>query len=159
MSSIISFLPTRYFLSVILCLPPQGPLNMKLMYFLTGSVSKRRFWQRLSANNANVETLLVAHCMRLVSQHGIGIAVYDNVKYCLYALERQGIISLPLLQATMIVALYEISNAVYPAAYLTVGHCARLGQAMGLHDRRSLVQMFPVPRQFSRVRLQLKKCL
>ena len=97
--------------------------------------------------------------MRLVSQQSLGTDVYDNIKYCLYMLERQGIVSLQLLQATMIVALHEISNAIYPAAYLTVGHCARLGQAMGLHDRRSANQMFPLPRQLLRVRLQAKDCL
>ncbi|MBE3046106.1 fungal specific transcription factor domain-containing protein, partial [Candidatus Bathyarchaeota archaeon] len=31
-------------------------------------------------------------------------------------------------------ALYEISNAIYPAAYLTVGHCARLGHVLGIHS-------------------------
>ncbi|UKZ53304.1 hypothetical protein TrVGV298_007096 [Trichoderma virens] len=40
--------------------------------------------------------------------------------------------SLQVLQATIFVALYEIGHAIYPAAYLTVGACARYGIALGL---------------------------
>lgn len=47
------------------------------------------------------------------------------------------------LQAAILLAWHEISNAIYPAAFLTVAHCARLGQAMGIHDRRNAPQLFP----------------
>ncbi|KAJ6782300.1 hypothetical protein PWT90_00623 [Aphanocladium album] len=47
-----------------------------------------------------------------------------------------------LLQSAILLAYYEISSAIYPAAFLTVGHCARLGQAMGIHGRRNAPQMF-----------------
>lgn len=40
--------------------------------------------------------------------------------------------SLHVLQATIFIALYEMGHAIYPAAYLTVGACARYGIALGL---------------------------
>ncbi|UKZ48109.1 hypothetical protein TrVGV298_002345 [Trichoderma virens] len=78
---------------------------------------------------------------------------YELARTELYALVKQGcsdaeqnnILSVKLLQASLLVALYEIGNAIYPAAYLTIGHCARLGYAMGIHNRQNAPQMFPRP--------------
>jgi hypothetical protein len=39
---------------------------------------------------------------------------------------------LQVLQAGILIAIFEIGDAIYPAAYLTVGACARYGVAMGL---------------------------
>lgn len=70
---------------------------------------------------------------------------YLAAKRCLSYAEENNIFSLRLLQASLLMGLYEIANAIYPAAYLTVGHCARLGHAMGIHDLREAPQMFPLP--------------
>jgi hypothetical protein len=58
-------------------------------------------------------------------------------------MEDQGVISIRVLQAALLLSLYEVGHAIYPAAFLTVGKCARLGQALGIHDRRNVTQMFP----------------
>ncbi|OAQ64075.1 fungal specific transcription factor [Pochonia chlamydosporia 170] len=107
-------------------------------------VSKRRFRQRMTETNPSSDTLTLAFCMHMVSQQTINVDMYDKAKGFLSMLERGGTISIQLLQATILAALYEISHAIYPAAFLTVGHCARLGQAIGLHDRRNSLQMWPV---------------
>lgn len=69
---------------------------------------------------------------------------YLVAKRCLQFIESQSFISLRILQAALLLSLYELGNGMYPAAYLTVGHCARLGHAMGIHDRRGTLQMFPI---------------
>lgn len=53
-----------------------------------------------------------------------------------------GSVSLLLLQATLLVAVYEIGHAIYPAAYLSIGNAARLGQLMGIHDRLDAKELF-----------------
>ena len=58
-------------------------------------------------------------------------------------LESRGLISTVLLQAVLLISLYEAAHGIYPAAFLSVGHCAQLGHAMGLHDRQNVTQMFP----------------
>ncbi|QKX63441.1 uncharacterized protein TRUGW13939_10611 [Talaromyces rugulosus] len=75
--------------------------------------------------------------------------LYRTAKDCLSYVEGSNIFSIRLLQAALLIALYEVSNAMYPAAYLSVGHCARLGHAMGIHDRRRAPQMLSSPSKFS----------
>ncbi|KAL1963623.1 hypothetical protein VTN77DRAFT_7944 [Rasamsonia byssochlamydoides] len=48
------------------------------------------------------------------------------------------------MQAAILIATYEVAHAIYPAAYLSTGHCARLGYTLGLHDRQA-PQMLPKP--------------
>lgn len=75
--------------------------------------------------------------------------VYRTAKACFSYVEASNLFSIRLLQAALLIALYEIPNAIYPAAYLTVGHCARLGHAMGFQDRKRALQMVPSPSEKS----------
>jgi hypothetical protein len=43
-------------------------------------------------------------------------------------------LSVQVLQAAICIAIFEIGDAIYPAAYLTVGVCARYAIAMGLDN-------------------------
>ncbi|KAF2713108.1 hypothetical protein K504DRAFT_497936 [Pleomassaria siparia CBS 279.74] len=43
-----------------------------------------------------------------------------------------GVLSLRILQAQVLVAIYELGHAIYPAAYLSLGSCARYGMALGV---------------------------
>ncbi|KIW19214.1 hypothetical protein PV08_03508 [Exophiala spinifera] len=76
-----------------------------------------------------------------VQQHTRG-PLYTLAKRTLYLAESHGLICLRTLQANILVAAYEIGHAIYPAAYLTTGHCARLGHALGLNDRRRAPQIY-----------------
>jgi hypothetical protein len=84
------------------------------------------------------ESTLLALCMKLyctTTAHKGGnkkTALYKTSKRYLAEIEAAGLMSLRVLQATIFIALYEIGNAIYPAAYLTVGACARYGIALGL---------------------------
>ena len=50
-------------------------------------------------------------------------------------------ISIPVIQAGLLIAVYEQGQALDDAAYLTIGACARMGQAIGLH--KSLQEDLP----------------
>lgn len=84
------------------------------------------------------EGTLLALCMKLyctTAIHNGGsqkTSLYRTSKRYLSEIEAAGLMSLHVLQAATFIALYEIGHAIYPAAYLTVGACARYGIALGL---------------------------
>lgn len=73
-------------------------------------------------------------------------SLYHAAKQYLQTVETGGLLTLKLLQASVLIATYEIGHGIYPAAFLTVGHCVRLGQALGIHDKRTPApQVIPRP--------------
>lgn len=111
-------------------------------------VSKKRM--ELTLSNPGLElsfdlaVLLLS--MKLVTQVPVGgprsihSPLYSLVKRTLFMAESGGLMSLQTLQANILLAAYEVGHAIYPAAYLTTGHCARLGHGLGLNDRRRAPQ-------------------
>lgn len=73
-----------------------------------------------------------------------GMSLHSFVKQLLATVQGGGLLTLNLMQAAILIALYEISHAIYPAAYLSTGHCARLGYSLGLHDKQA-PQVLPKP--------------
>ncbi|KAL5089157.1 hypothetical protein Trisim1_006010 [Trichoderma cf. simile WF8] len=115
-------------------------------------VSKLRIYRVLNGdvNILDPDMVILSLAMKMHCQPR---TEYDLVRTEMYALVKQGcleaeqnnVFSVKLLQAFLLVALYEIGNAIYPATYLTIGHCARLGYAMGIHNRLNAPQMFSQP--------------
>ncbi|GIZ42033.1 hypothetical protein CKM354_000531300 [Cercospora kikuchii] len=68
--------------------------------------------------------------------------LYADVKAFLTYIESQNGYSMHVMQALLLISLYELGHAIYPACYLSIGHAARLGHAMGLHQRDA-PQMLP----------------
>jgi hypothetical protein len=60
---------------------------------------------------------------------------YLSLKRALLDAETAGILSLPLLQAMVLISIYELGHAIYPAAYMSIGHCVRLGLALELEKQ------------------------
>ncbi|PNP43648.1 hypothetical protein TGAMA5MH_04620 [Trichoderma gamsii] len=56
---------------------------------------------------------------------------YHAVKH--FYLEVEGSFSLLVLQAGILVALYELGHGIYPAAFLSIGQCARYAHTLGLN--------------------------
>ncbi|KAJ5389872.1 uncharacterized protein N7496_000940 [Penicillium cataractarum] len=83
-------------------------------------------------------TALLALCMKLccLSVHDDEVpekaALYQLVKKFYSEVESTRDLCVQVLQAAILIAVFEIGDAIYPAAYLTVGACARYGIAMGL---------------------------
>lgn len=71
--------------------------------------------------------------------------LYRQSKEYYAVLEIHGVITHVLLQGLLLLAYWEVGQAVYPAAFLSVGLCARLGQALGIHNQRSTIRMYPDP--------------
>lgn len=63
--------------------------------------------------------------------------MYVVLKQFLATVESIGLPSLNVVQAAILIAIYEVSNAIYPAAYLSTYHFSRLGYALGLHNRQA----------------------
>jgi hypothetical protein len=93
------------------------------------------------------DLVLLLYAMQLLSPNQGDtselVGLYAKVKQIASSLEAGGIVTTRLLQSYLLLAVYELCNAMYPAAYLTIGHCARMGYAIGVHDRRHATQMFP----------------
>ncbi|KAM0476127.1 hypothetical protein ACHAPX_006544 [Trichoderma viride] len=57
--------------------------------------------------------------------------LYHTVKH--FYLEVEGSFSLLVLQAGILVALYELGHGIYPATFLSIGQCARYAHALGIN--------------------------
>ena len=53
--------------------------------------------------------------------------------------EAAGIYKLQVLQAGILLALYELGHAIYPQAYLSIGTCARFAIAFGFDEKGTRV--------------------
>lgn len=67
---------------------------------------------------------------------------YVKVLKTLLEVENSCLPCLQLLQSIILIAVYEIGQSIYPAAYLHVGHASRLCVMMGFHDRKNASQLF-----------------
>jgi len=65
-----------------------------------------------------------------------------HVKSFYTYVEAQNGLSIQTIQALLLISLYELGHGIYPAVYLSIGHAARLGHAMGIHER-GVPQMLP----------------
>lgn len=77
------------------------------------------------------------------SHNATGTSLYSSVIAGLSFLETSGsqALSISVVQAALLLSLYELEHAIYPSAYLRVGYCARLAQIVGLHDTLRAPQM------------------
>ncbi len=64
--------------------------------------------------------------------------LYAISKRCYHHLETAGLVTRRLVQSLVLLAYYEIANAVFPGGFLTVGLCVRLGHVLGIHVRRDV---------------------
>ncbi len=69
--------------------------------------------------------------------------IYEMTKSFYSIVESRDLMSAQLIQAALLIALYELGHGLYPAAYLSIGHCARLCYAIGLHDQKGALSMLP----------------
>lgn len=71
--------------------------------------------------------------------------LYVTAKQFCYTLD--GLYTLTKLQATLIIAVYELGHAILPAAYTSIGTCASLGITLGLHNKLA-PQVLQTPRSW-----------
>jgi len=101
-------------------------------------LSKKSFNERLLSpfTPRGVDLTLLFASIKLVSSVPRGGQVRTNTyvtfKSSLLEAEMLGVLSLRLLQAWILLCVYEFCHAMYPSAYLSIGSCARYAAALGL---------------------------
>lgn len=75
------------------------------------------------------------------SLQSIKSTLYWGVKNYSVVLEANAVMTPQLIQAKMLITVYELAHAIYPAAYLSVGNCVVLCKAYGLDNRKEAPQM------------------
>jgi hypothetical protein len=112
-------------------------------------VSKKQLHQEISAFPIEMapDVVLLILCMKLVNDrptagvHDHRTRLYAVAKNFFLAVESSGSASIRLLQAGILLCIYETGHAIYPQAYISIGHIGRLGQAIGLHDTDGVPQL------------------
>jgi hypothetical protein len=116
-------------------------------------ISKKRMTRNMLNPlwEAGPDLALLFLCMKLMitrPQEGLESAnhpIYTAAKRFLALMESSGMTSLLVLQAHILVALYEIGQAIYPAAWMSAGACVRYGLLLGIHGHESSAQLLGRP--------------
>lgn len=99
-------------------------------------ISKKRIEIGISLKDGGPEVALLFLTMKLnTSRPPAGNKldpIYSVAKNFIVTLEASGAVSLTYLQAMTLLAVYEYSHSIYPAAWMTVGACARLAEILGI---------------------------
>jgi hypothetical protein len=106
-------------------------------------INKTEFFVRLkqlqTSSSASFSTLVMSTCLYAHASSPIRgrtsrvESLYYTTK-CFYSLLQSSVrVSLELLQAGLLIATYEYSQALYEASALSIGICVRMGYALGLH--------------------------
>jgi hypothetical protein len=109
-------------------------------------VSKKRLHdiQLKSSYPTRPDVVMLLLCMKLsiemptTDQRARQSSLYGAVKHLLLELERSSELSLPVLQSMVLLGLYEVGHAIYPAAFLTIGTCARYANTLGIGTQTPL---------------------
>lgn len=89
----------------------------------------------ISVRNGGPDIAMLFLAMKLITAQADEVAngtLYSLAKGFLSTLEGSGLISLLCLQSMVLIALYEYSHSIYPAAWMTIGACSRYAEMMGL---------------------------
>lgn len=99
----------------------------------------------------DIRLALLLLCMKLVTttpsyqQDAITSLLYQAVRDLSARVESACLISLELIQANILLSMYEMAHGIYPAGFLSIGRAARLCTIVGLHDRMRAPQLFKEP--------------
>lgn len=98
-------------------------------------ISRKRVNLGIAVQRGGPDIAMLFLAMRLIISPPDSInaeSLYSLTKSFSATLEGAGFISPQCLQALLLVALYEYSQAIYPAAWITVGVCARYLELLGI---------------------------
>jgi hypothetical protein len=114
--------------------------------FLSKKIFNERLLSPFATRGLDI-TILFASIKLVCGVPGLGnlhTHAYKTVRASLLEAERAGVLSLRMLQAWILLAVYEYSHAIYPSAYLSIGACARYAAALGLdlNETNGQKQMF-----------------
>lgn len=135
----IEVMETRYFESVHTWMPIVSKIRLNRLIQRAGGPLK-----------ADISLLLL--CMKLVQEvpHEQQIEpseLYITAKQFHSELELKGLLTLRMVQAGLLLSVYELGHGIFPAAFTTTSHCARQGVSLGLHNK-SATQFLGGPRSW-----------
>ncbi|KAL6854528.1 N-terminal binuclear Zn cluster-containing/DNA binding domain-containing protein [Trichoderma novae-zelandiae] len=87
---------------------------------------------RLTYKRAELFLLVLSMKLCCARETTSNKALYETVKLLHFKMETSGVLSVLVLQAAILIALYELGHSIYPAAFLSVGSCARYATALGI---------------------------
>lgn len=107
-------------------------------------VSKKRFYDHhlQPSYQLRPDVVLLLLAMKLIVAYPLAgssaprTPLYYAAKH--FHLEAEGSFSILVLQAGVLIALYELGHGIYPAAFLSVGTCSRYAYALGINVSRSV---------------------
>lgn len=95
----------------------------------------------LACGRMRADAALLFLCMKLVQEvpqaqpPAPPSELYMTTKEFFNSLQMKGLVTLRIIQAGLLLSVYELGHAVFPAAFMTIGFCSRGGVALGLHNR------------------------
>jgi hypothetical protein len=110
-------------------------------------ISKKKFYEShlRSAFRSRPDLVLLLLSVKLITQlpptspRNPRTVLYHTVKRFYLEVESSSLFSVPILQAGVLLVLYELGHGIYPAAFLTIGACARYAHSLGINGGRALV--------------------
>ncbi|KAI1880165.1 hypothetical protein JX265_001786 [Neoarthrinium moseri] len=108
-------------------------------------ISKKRFYEvhLRSSFQSQPDVALLLLCLELITTlppskpRNPQTALYHAAKHFYLTVEGSEVLSLPVLQAGVLLALYELGHGIFPAAYLSIGACARYAHALGINTNQN----------------------
>lgn len=118
------------------------------VYKMMPFIHRRKFERRLENlwSDPRADFVLVLLCMHLVIQHprdsadSMHSTLYARIKGFVALLESAGRISIDVVQARLLLALFELGHAFHTAASISVSACAVIGRAIGLDHKLRVSQ-------------------
>ncbi|KAH9221000.1 hypothetical protein DL95DRAFT_288851 [Leptodontidium sp. 2 PMI_412] len=111
-------------------------------------ISRKRIYEELFSDLVGLasDVAFLVLCMKLLADNVSSgqtprTKLWTKTKNRFLSLLSSGFASIRLLQARILFCLYETGHAIYPEAYISIGHLGRLGQAIGLHDTAGIPQL------------------
>jgi hypothetical protein len=99
-------------------------------------VSKIHFLANLVSwlTHKRAELFFLILAMKLSCEQGSGprSPLYQVTKHLQHRIENSGALSLRVVQASVLIIIYELGNGIYPSAFLSVASCARYATALGI---------------------------
>ncbi|KXX73342.1 Oleate activated transcription factor 3 [Madurella mycetomatis] len=108
-------------------------------------IEQARFEKQLSETlqKPSAEICILVLCMSMIARSpdpnsvsGMGDSSYHTAKALLSLVQSNAPMSTQLLQAELLVAMYEFSHGNPQQTYLTLGRCVQMTRAFGWHDKR-----------------------
>jgi hypothetical protein len=108
-------------------------------------ISKKKLSRQLQGGRAIIRADFTSmlYAMDLLSRNNTNGSqgIYHAIKAALEISESHWQMSTAFLAAQVLLAFYELGQGLFPTVYYTVARCARLCQALGLHDKRKATQL------------------